>query len=69
MINKLLNIFRTNKRYVFHPDACCSGTGAAVTEFVRYKKVLEEASECKVVLVSTINIFGWSGIVYEIRSK
>lgn len=69
MVNRLLNIFRENKRYVFHPDACCSGTGVAVAEFLRYKKVLEEASECKVVLISTISFLGWNGVVYEIRSK
>lgn len=68
MINKLLNLFRTNKRYTFHPDACCSGTGTAVAEFLRYKETLEKASECKVVLIATKQFFGWSTIVYEIRS-
>lgn len=69
MINKPLNLFRTNKRYTFYPDICCSGTGAAVAEFLKYKEVLEKASECKVVLVATKQFFGWSGVVYEIREQ
>lgn len=67
MIDKLLNLFRTNKRYTFYPNVCCSGTGASVAEFLRYKEDLEKASECKVVLVATKQFFGWSGVVYEIR--
>lgn len=70
MLNWLLNIFRENKRYVFYPDNCCSGTGVAVAEFLRYKKTLEESSERKVVMVKTYSIFGMTErVVYEIRTK
>lgn len=69
MIERLFNPFRKNKRYVFHPDHCCSGTGPAICEFNRYKENIETATERPVRMTSANNCFGYSYIVYEIVYK
>lgn len=69
MIERLFNPFRKNKRYVFHADRCCSGTGPAVDEFNYYKTTLEQATDRPVRMISTNNLLGYSYIVYEIVYK
>lgn len=69
MIERLFNPFRKNKRYVFHADHCCSGTGPAIREFNRFKEAIETAAERPVRMISANNILGCSYIVYEIVYK
>lgn len=66
IIENIFNLFRKNKRFVFHVDNSCSGTGPAVGEFNYYKSALEQATGCIVHMISSNNFFGYSYIVYEI---
>lgn len=66
-MNWFLNLFRKQKRFIFYPNYACSGTGPAVTEFVRYKEELEKATEAKILMVKTYSAFGFERIVYEIK--
>ena len=62
----IFNIFRKNKRHIFHPDHCCSGTGAAVNEFNIYKETLKKAYGREVRMVHHYSIFGVAVIIYEV---
>lgn len=62
----IFNIFRKNKRHVFHPDNCCSGTGAAVNEFNIYKETLKKAYGREVRMVHHYSIIGMVVIIYEV---
>lgn len=69
MINWFLNLFRKNKVCTFHPRACCSGSGAAIQEFLDYKESIEKATERKVRMLTEHNFFGFERIKYVIEEK
>lgn len=68
MLTMIGNLFRKNKRFIFHPRYTASGTGVAVADFCEFKSVLEKASGRPVRMVSPKNILGYSYVIYEVIS-
>lgn len=57
------------KTCTFRPDICCSGSGAAIAEFNRYKDDIEKATGAKVYMVKNTSFFGVERIKYIIEEK